>query len=39
MAKGHAYDNLCAKLETKEDENEFTDWLGRETEQGKMYST
>ena len=39
MAKGRAYDNLYARLETKEGEKEFTDWLGRETEQGKMYST
>ena len=39
MAKGRAYDNLHARLETKEGEKKCTDWLGRETEQGKMYST
>ena len=39
MAKGRAYDDLYARLETKESEKSCTDWLGRETEQGKMYST
>ena len=38
MAKGHVYDNLYARLETKV-KRSCTDWLGRETEQGKMYST
>ena len=37
MAKGHAYDDLYTRLETKECEKSCTDWLGRETEQGKMY--
>ena len=39
MAKGRAYEDLYARLETKEGENDCTDWLGQETEQGKMYST
>ena len=40
MAKGRAYDDLYARLETKEGEKElYRDWLGREMEQGKMYST
>ena len=39
MAKGGAYDNLYARLETKKVKRSCTDWLGRETEQGKMYST
>ena len=39
MAKGRAYYNLYARLETKEGEKSCTDWLGRETEQGKIYST
>ena len=40
MAKGRAYDDLYARLETKEDEKRScTDWLGREAEQEKMYST
>ena len=39
MAKGRAYDNLYARMETKEGKRSCTDWLGRETEQGKMYST
>ena len=39
MAKGHAYEDLYARLETKEGERSCTDWLDRETEQGKMYST
>ena len=38
MAKGHAYDNLYERLETKEGVKDCTDWLGRETEQEKMYS-
>ena len=37
MVKGRAHDNLYARLETKEGEKNCTDWLGRETEQGKMY--
>ena len=39
MAKGRAYDDLYARLETKEGEKELYRWLNRETEQGKMYST
>ena len=39
MAKGRTYDDLYARLETKEGEKSCTCWLGRETEQGKMYST
>ena len=39
MAKGRAYDNLYARLETKEGERSCTDWLGRETERGKVSST
>ena len=39
MAKGRVYDDLYARLETKEGEKSCTNWLGRETEQGKMYST
>ena len=39
IAKRRAHDNLYARLETKEGEKSCTDWLGRETEQGKMYST
>ena len=38
MAKGRAYDHLYARLKTKEGEKELYNWLGRETEQGKMYS-
>ena len=38
MAKGHAHEDLCARLETKV-RRSCTDWLGREAEQGKMYST
>ena len=37
MAKGRAYDDLHARLETKKVKRSCTDWLGRETEQGKMY--
>ena len=33
MAKGRAYDNLYARLETKKVKKSCTDWLGRETEQ------
>ena len=32
MAKGRAYDNLYARLETKKVKKSCTDWLGRETE-------
>ena len=39
MAKGRAYENLYARLETKKVKRSCTDCLGRETEQGKMYST
>ena len=39
MAKGLAYNNLYARLDAKEGEKSCTDWLGRKTEQGKMYST
>ena len=39
MVKEHTYDDLYARLETKEGEKNCTDWLGRETEQGKMYNT
>ena len=38
MTKGRVYDDLYARLETKEVKMNCTDWLGRETEQGKMYS-
>ena len=38
MAKGHAYNDLYERLETKEGKRSCTDWLGRETEQGKMCS-
>ena len=33
MAKAHEYENLYARLRS------CTDWLGRETERGKVYST
>ena len=36
MAKERAYDNLYARLEKKKVKRNCTDWLGRETEQGKM---
>ena len=39
MANGRAYDDLYARLETKEGEKSCKDWLGKETEQGKMCST
>ena len=39
MAKGRAYDDLYARLETKEGEKELYRLASRETEQGKMYST
>ena len=39
MAKGRAYKNLYARLKTKKVKRSFTNWLGRETEQEKMYST
>ena len=39
MAKGRTYDNLYARLETKKVKMSCTDWLGKETEHGKMYST
>ena len=32
MAKGRAYDDLYARLETKEGEKELYSWLGRERE-------
>ena len=38
MAKRREYDDFYARLETKEGKKSCTDWLGRETEQGKMYS-
>ena len=38
MAKGRAYEDLYARLETK-GERSCTDWLGREIQLGKMYST
>ena len=49
MAKGCAYNDLyarflffarleIARLETKKVKMNCTDWLDRETEQGKMYS-
>ena len=38
MAKERAYDNLYARLETKEGEKKLYRWLGTETEQEKMYS-
>ena len=39
MAKGRAYEDLYARLETKEGEKELYRLARRETEQGKMYST
>ena len=39
MAKERAYENLYARLKKKRVRRSCTDWLGRETEQGKMYST
>ena len=39
MAKGTAYEDLYARLETKEGEKELCRFAGKETEQGKMYST
>ena len=39
MAKGRAYDNLCARLEKKKVRSSCTDRLGRETERVKMYCT
>ena len=39
MAKRRAYDDLYARLATKQGEKNSTDWLGIETEQEKMYST
>ena len=39
MAKGRAYDNLYARFEIKKVKRSCIDWLGRETEQEKMYST
>ena len=38
MAKGRVYDDLYARLETKEGEKELYRLARRETEQGKMYS-
>ena len=40
MTKGHAYDNLYARLETKEGEKELYRLTRQiEIEQGKIYST
>ena len=39
MAKRRTYDNLYARLETKEGEKELYRLARRETEQGKMYNT
>ena len=39
MAKGRAYDDFMLDSKQKKVKRSFTDWLGRETEQGKMYST
>ena len=39
MAKGRAYDDLYADWKQKKVKKNCTDWPGRETEQGKMYST
>ena len=39
MAKGRAYDDLYADWKQKKVNKNCTDWLGRETERGKMYST
>ena len=38
MAKGHVYEDVYARLETKEDKKKLYRLAGRETEQGKMYS-
>ena len=38
MAKGTAYEDLYARLETKEGKK-LCRFAGKETEQGKMYST
>ena len=37
--KGRAYDDLYADWKQKKVKKNCTDWLGRETERGKMYST
>ena len=40
MAKGRAYDDVYARLKTKEKaKRNCIDWLGRQTEQERMYST
>ena len=39
MAKGRGYDDLYERLEQKKVKRSCTDWLGRETEQRKMYRT
>ena len=39
MAKGRAYDDLYADWKQKKVKRNYTDWLGRETERGKMYRT
>ena len=39
MAKGRAYGDLYARWEKKKVKRSSADWIGRETEQGKMYST
>ena len=38
MAKARAYKDLYARLETKKVKKSCTDWLGKDTERGKMYS-
>ena len=39
MAKERTYDNLYPRLKKKKVKRSCTDWLGKETEQGKMYKT
>ena len=39
MAKRRVYKSLYARLEKKKVRRSCKDWLGRETERGKIYST
>ena len=38
IVKSRAYDNLYPRLKKKKVKRSCTDWLSRETEQGKIYS-
>ena len=38
MVKGCAYDEIYSRLHTKKVRRSCTDWLGRETKEGKIYS-